>query len=261
MTARDGIIYFLDDKKYPHSELVISYLIASDLDIEILDYNKDKEELYEKLRTSSSSSYFTIVPEVHSEIKSNVPLARSFINAADEDQLMQVKEIIESQYPKLNINKLKLSTTDLDPLLLSKIFEESPSLSVKVQTKGIPMIHKYEGLVSFLTINEFSSGVVSPATQEESNSVFSVDPVPNHDYIYQRFQDKPSVFLRVTEREYNDLKWYDIEQLELPRELVGLDKDTSVKAAYFIYLRKLHTYKISAIFSGVNYHVNPRYYL
>lgn len=260
-TLPDGVIYFLDDKKYPHSELALSYLINRDFDIEILEYSKDRELLFEKLRQNTSSSFYTIRPEVYNEIKSNVPLSKSFINAADDKYLQKVKDRLNNiEY--LFIDKMKLNSNNLDPITLSKIFTDSPIKSVKLQTNGTPVIIGYEGLDTFNYINAFNSGIITPATQSELNCTTTDSRLPNQDYIYQKLPGlKEGVFLCITEWENNDLKWYEITKLDLPKELIPLENESIDSHAYFLYLKKLNTYKVSAIFSGINYHVNPSYYL
>lgn len=260
-TLPDGVIYFLDDKKYPHSELALSYLIRSDFEIEILDYSKDKDRLLENLSTNTSSSFYTIRPEVYNEIKSLLPKSKSFINAADEKIMKEVKVgLKESKYSF--VNRMKLNSEEIDPITLSNIFQDSPIKSVKLQTNGIPVIIQYEGMSSFNYINSLNSGIITPATQSELNCTDSDPSLPNQDYIYQNLPDnKGSVFLCITEWISNDMKWYDITEIEPPKELYPLLKEMDRSSAYFLYLKKLNTYKVSAIFSGINYHVNPSYYL
>lgn len=256
-----SVVYFLDDKKYPHAELALSYLINRDLDIEILDYSKDKDKLIEQLSTVTTSSFYTIRPEVYNEIKTLLPKSTSFINAADDKIIEGIKSELKESKSSF-VGRMKLTPEEIDPITLSNIFQDSPIKSVKLQTNGTPVIIQYEGMSSFNYINSLNAGIITPATQSELNCTDSDPSLPNQDYIYQNLPDrKGSVFLCITEWINNDMKWYDIVEIEPPKELYPLLQELNRSSAYFLYLKKLNTYKISAIFSGINYHVNPSYYL
>lgn len=257
----EGVIYFLDDKKYPHAEVALSYLISKDLGIVIFDYDKKKDKLIELLGSSSNDSFYTIRPEVYTEIKAKLPNSRSFINAANESILKEVKSSLMESKSSF-IDKMKLTPEDIDPITLSNIFQDSPIKSVKLQTNGTPVIIQYEGMNSFNYINSLTAGIITPATQSELNCTESDPSLPNQDYIYQNLPGmKGSVFLCITEWINNDMKWYEIQEIAPPKELTPLLSTLDRTTAYFLYLKKLNTYKISAIFSGINYHVNPSYYL
>lgn len=171
--------------------------------------------------------------------------------------------------PHIMVPKLKLSHDDVDPMKLAKIYLESPTNSVKIQTNGMPFISEYKGLTSFLDINELDSGIVSPATIEESQSLDDASNYLKQDYILQILPSN-KLLLKITERVSNDLTWYDTEYLDLPEDLVQCVDECNAELIkiegrkevphYFLYLKSLKTFKVSSVHPGINYHVDPNNY-
>lgn len=257
-------LYFLDDKAYPNSDAALKLLTNHNMFTVV---TMDVHELIESLDVLSEKVYYhSIIPEVISLIENtDLPLV-NFLNHLKPTFIKEFKEFTKVRFSNLSIPKLKLSQDDVDPLTLSNIYRDSPCNAVKIQTNGSPFISIYEGLKSFVDINELTSGLVTPATIQERYSIEEPDLYLNQDYVLQVTPDSMHM-IQVIERVSNHLSWYEINELEVPEELRSCvsqylnESDPEDSGYFYMYLRLLSEYKISVIFSGINYHIDPKNYL
>lgn len=253
-------IVFLDWKKYPNSDRVLDILKETHEVFVVFDNDTYIEG---QSLLDNGSKFFTIIPEIEAEFSVNYP-GNAYINCLPEQSLKEFRRYLNKSYPGILLERMKLTYDNIDPLKLAKIFESSPNLSVKIQTNGTPFVSKYEGLDSFLMINNLSAGIVTPATQIESDSAESDVLYPNHDYIVQAIPKDSQckfVMVKVTERVARELTWYDIEEMEIPENILNALTNLEFTAAYFMYVKELKDFKISAILSGINYHIDPKHYV
>lgn len=252
-------LIFLDYKKYPNSDEALR-ILKSKYEVIVLDVEKDWSEIEETITNLNYSYYHSLVPSVIELMEKRFPNIKSVLPSLTTEEIIEMKDFIKTKYPKLGISRMKLTMDHLDPLKLARLYEESPSLSVKIQTNGMPFINQYSGMESFLTIDKLNAGLVTPATKAESDSVNSLAACDNHDYVIQSIRGE-LYMVKIIERQSNDLTWYEVETFEVPDDLYECLTKFAAKSCYFIYLRSLKSFKVSAIFSGINYHIDPKLYV
>jgi hypothetical protein len=257
MVGKIEKIVFLDYKKYPNSDKALELLketypvICLDIagELELVEAHLVNEDVY----------YFSLIPE-YRELLGKLDLEhKSVLGFLNKEGINELKLYLQNNYSHLKVKRIKLSKEDVDPINLAELYKDSPSLSVKIQTTGLPMINRYKGMESFLSINELDSGLVTSATSHETEAVDS-ENVNNHDYIVQSIYGELHG-LKVTERTSSNLTWYEVTREEVPSYIEEFLKSFGASSCYFIYLRSLKEFKVSAIFSGINYHVDPELYI
>lgn len=256
-----GLIVFLDNKRYPNADKVLKLLRdKTSNDVVTMELESQAEEITGILTNEEGAEFFTLVPNYMDYLVEAELGKCSWTDNLSHDSLKEVKAAIRDTSPDLGVRRMKLTAGDLDPLALADLYNQSPSLSVKIQTTGLPLINKYSGMGSFLSLNELNAGIVTPATKAETDSVMEDVDLGNEDYILQVL-DNNLIFLHVLERSFNGLSWYEVEEIDIPSYIKDFFERFQDRGSYFAYLKPLTEYKISALFSGINYHVPPNLYI
>lgn len=267
-------IIFLDYRKYPNHKAITNILTENDSNAELINTAlEDPTEINElfanlevdKLDKSDEVKLFSLYPDElkltydsiqEKYIKHVVPHFKLVNKGIFNKHVMELKNLNSH----LVVPRIKLSQeVPADPLEVSKLFELSPSKSIKYQCKGsVTQILEYRGLESFLYLENLTEGLLTPATQHEWEVVYTDTEKVSGDmvvqFINESISDHAPRMYHITkeENEKTGFVWYESYPSEVPELFLDLNIPEGMDYNFYIYVKELDGLYISSVARGIH---------